>query len=199
MTSEDSFSSPTHPSSSSDKKCEYACDFAGDKDGFDRLWTPHRMVYISGQSRPRTGNEDECPFCRAPHKDDKDSLIVYRGKHVFALMNLFPYNSGHLLVCPYEHVSRYVDLTPEVREEFGEVTASAVRALTRASQPQGFNIGMNQGDIAGAGIAAHLHQHIVPRWFGDTNFFPLIAHVKAIPELLEDARSRIAYAWTQSS
>lgn len=164
-------------------------------DGFARLWTPHRMVYIDGESRPKTAEQGECPFCIAPRQSDEESLIVYRGEHVYAIMNLFPYNSGHMLICPYDHVSDYIDLTPDVRAEFGELTATAIRALGAASGPQGFNIGMNQGKIAGAGIAAHLHQHIVPRWFGDSNFFPLIAHTKAIPELLSDARERLAKAW----
>ncbi|MDO5746782.1 MAG: HIT domain-containing protein [Actinomycetaceae bacterium] len=177
---------------------EDSADFAGKPDGFQRLWTPHRMVYIDGESRPQSGDSHECPFCLAPKKPDEESLIVYRGDNVFALMNLFPYNSGHLLICPYEHISNYSELDPQVRDEFGEVTTTAIHALKAASAPQGFNIGMNQGEVAGAGIAAHLHQHIVPRWFGDANFFPLIARTKAIPELLSDARTKIVEAWPKA-
>lgn len=177
-------------------------DFAGRADGFERLWTPHRWVYISGEEKPRDASTQQCPFCRAPEREDDESLIVYRGTRVFVLMNLFPYNSGHVLVCPYRHVAGYVDLTPSEREEFGEVTAQAIRVLQGASGCAGVNVGMNQGQVAGAGIAAHLHQHIVPRWLGDANFFPLIAGVKAVPELLGQARERLArewerYAWGQ--
>ena len=110
-------------------------------------------------------------------------------------MNLFPYNPGHVLVCPYRHVSLYVDLTDDETTEFTRLTKSAVRALEASSGPQGFNIGMNQGAVAGAGVAAHLHQHIVPRWGGDMNFLPVVGQTKALPVLLEDARSRLAAAW----
>ncbi|MDO4613931.1 MAG: HIT domain-containing protein [Actinomycetaceae bacterium] len=174
-------------------------DFAGEPDGFERLWTPHRWAYISGEEKPADHSSKECPFCVAPSRSDEEGLIVYRGERVFALMNLFPYNSGHLLVCPYRHVPGYVDLTPEEREEFGEVTAQALRVLGASSQPQGFNLGMNQGEVAGAGIAAHLHQHIIPRWRGDANFFPLIARTKAVPELIGQARERLAMAWREAA
>ena len=114
-------------------------------------------------------------------------------------MNLFPYNSGHLLVCPYRHVADYTDLTDEERVEVGELTATSMRVLRATSGPQGFNLGMNQGDVAGAGIAAHLHQHIVPRWLGDANFLPIIAQTKAVPQLLSDARQMLADAWPKES
>jgi HIT family protein len=110
-------------------------------------------------------------------------------------MNLFPYNSGHLLVCPYRHVSDYTELTDAERVELGELTATAMRVSREVAGPHGFNLGMNQGEVAGAGIAAHLHQHVVPRWAGDANFLPIIARTKAVPELLEDARARLAAAW----
>ena len=110
-------------------------------------------------------------------------------------MNLFPYNSGHLLVCPYRHVSDYTELTDEERVELGNLTAMAMRVTREVASPAGFNLGMNQGEVAGAGIAAHLHQHVVPRWLGDANFLPIIAQTKAVPELLEDARARLATAW----
>lgn len=170
---------------------------AGVPDGFQRLWTPHRIAYIKGESRPKTGEECECPFCLAPQKTDSEGLIVYRGEKVFALMNLFPYNSGHMLVCPYRHISGYIDLTSEERAEFGEVTAQALRVLGAVSGCQGFNLGMNQGKIAGAGVSAHLHQHIVPRWGGDSNFFPIIAQTKAMTHLLEESRASLAEAWPQ--
>lgn len=112
-------------------------------------------------------------------------------------MNLFPYNAGHLLVCPYEHVSLYPDIAPEVRVEFGELTAKAMQVLQQVASPHGFNLGMNQGAVAGAGIAAHLHQHVVPRWSGDANFFPIVAQVKAVPQLLGEERELIAKAWEE--
>lgn len=173
---------------------EPAGGLVGEPDGFDRLWTPHRMAYIVGERPSREAGED-CPFCAAPSKDDADGLIVHRGEHCYVVLNLFPYNPGHLLVCPYRHVSLYVDLTDEETTEFTALTKAGVRALQAASNPGGFNLGMNQGDVAGAGVAAHLHQHIVPRWGGDANFLPIVARTKALPALLEDTRQRLVQAW----
>lgn len=172
-------------------------EFAGVPDGFQRLWTPYRMAYINGDAKPATGDADECPFCRAPQLEDPQALIVHRGETCFVLMNLYPYNAGHMLVCTYRHVSDYTDLTTAERAELGELTAAAMRVERAVSTAQGFNLGMNQGEVAGAGIAAHLHMHVVPRWLGDANFFPLIARSKAIPELLEDARARLQGAWDE--
>jgi ATP adenylyltransferase len=174
---------------------EQASALAGEPDGYDRLWTPHRMVYIGGQSKPADDSAGECPFCRAPTLDDAEGLIVYRGQSAFVVLNLYPYNSGHLMVCPYRHVSDYVALTPEETAEVASLTQSAIRVLTAASAPHGFNLGMNQGAVAGAGIAAHLHQHVVPRWGGDSNFLPIVARTRALPELLGEARARLAAAW----
>lgn len=172
-------------------------ELAGIPDGFSRLWTPYRMAYIQGDAKPTDSSQNECPFCRAPQVSDAEGLVVHRGTTGFVLMNLFPYNAGHMLVCPYRHVSDYTDLTEAERVELGELTAAAMRVERATANPQGFNLGMNQGAVAGAGIAAHLHQHIVPRWAGDANFFPIIARSKAIPELLEDARSRLQAAWAE--
>ncbi len=169
---------------------------AGIPDGFQRLWTPYRMAYINGDhDRGSDADASQCPFCAAPSHTDEEGLIVSRGENCFVLMNLFPYNSGHLLVCPYRHVADYTELTDAERIEIGELTARAMRVLRSVSGPAGFNLGMNQGEVAGAGIAAHLHQHVVPRWGGDSNFFPIIARTKAIPQLLEDARELLADAW----
>lgn len=165
-------------------------------DAWDRLWTPHRMVYIKGENRPGHAQSGvDCPFCRVPTLDDVEGLIVARGETVYAVLNLYPYNSGHLLVCPYRHVPEYSDLTREEIVEFGEFTQRAMHALRHSSGAQGFNIGMNQGSVAGAGIAAHLHQHVVPRWGGDTNFMPIVAGVKTMPQLLEETRELVADAW----
>jgi ATP adenylyltransferase len=170
--------------------------FSGVPDAFGRLWTPHRMVYIKGENKPSgPGGGEECPFDRAPKLSDEDALIVARGALVFAVLNLYPYNGGHVLICPYRHVADYTELTPEETAEFGEFTKRAIRALRRASGAQGFNIGMNLGSVAGAGIAAHLHQHVVPRWGGDTNFMPVVARTRVLPQLLADTRKLLADAW----
>ncbi|MDE3720190.1 HIT domain-containing protein [Nocardiopsis sp. N85] len=168
----------------------------GNPDGWDRLWTPHRMAYIKGEGKP-TGSrpEDGCPFCRAPGLGDPEGLVVRRGKSAYVVLNLYPYNSGHLLVCPYRHVSEYTSLNEEETVEVATLTQEGIRALTAAYRPHAFNVGMNLGAAAGAGIAAHLHQHIVPRWGGDTNFMPVIGHTKVLPELLEQTRAGIAGHW----
>ena len=173
---------------------EDARAFTGVPDGFDRLWTPHRMAYVTGE-RPSADAGEGCPFCVAPAKGDDEGLVVARGEHCYVVMNLFPYNAGHVLVCPYRHVSLYVDLTEEELAEFTAMTRTATEVIQETSAPHGFNIGMNQGDVAGAGVAAHLHQHVIPRWGGDMNFLPIIAQTKAIPILLEDARAALSQAW----
>jgi ATP adenylyltransferase len=170
-------------------------DFAGVPDGFGRLWTPHRMAYIKGEGKPGPGEEGRCPFDEAPKRSDEDGLIVARGGLVYAVLNLYPYNGGHMMVCPYRHVADYPDLTVEETTEFGEFTKRAIIALRRASGAQGFNIGMNLGSVAGAGITAHLHQHIVPRWGGDTNFMPITGRTRVLPQLLADTRKLLAEAW----
>jgi ATP adenylyltransferase len=150
------------------------------------------LVYIQNGQQPPA---DECPFCLAPAGSDEDGLIVNRGKTCFVLLNLFPYNSGHLLVCTYRHVPDYDQTTPEEAAEMALLTKRAMEVLRTVAQAQGFNIGMNQGVQAGAGIAEHLHQHIVPRWANDSNFFPIIAKTKAMPRLLGEIRSEIQAAW----
>jgi len=169
-------------------------DFAGVPDGFERLWTPHRMAYITGE-RPSESAGDGFPFCAAPSRSDDEGLVVHRGEHCYVVMNLFPYNPGHVLVCPYRHVSLYVDLDDAETAEFTALTKQAIAALDATSQPHGYNVGMNQGAVAGAGVQAHPHQHVVPRWGGDMNFLPVVAQTKALPMLLEDVRSRLAAAW----
>lgn len=173
---------------------EPAHDFARVEDGFERLWTPHRMAYIEGE-KPTDEAGHGCPFCAAPTKSDEEGLVVHRGEHCYVVMNLFPYNPGHVLVCPYRHVSLYIDLTDEETAEFTALTKRVIRVLQAASEPHGFNLGMNQGAVAGAGVAAHLHQHVIPRWSGDSNFLPIVAQTKALPVLLEDTRSRLVAAW----
>ena len=188
MTQDESPENPARP------KTESPHDFASVNDGFERLWTPHRMVYINGE-RPTDDAGQGCPFCAVPVKDDAGGLIVHRGQSCYVVLNLFPYNPGHLLVCPYRHVSRYIDLSDEETLEFGALTKASIVALEASSSPMGYNIGINQGAVAGAGVRAHLHQHIVPRWGGDSNFLPIIGQTKALPMLLDDVRQRLVDAW----
>ena len=161
----------------------------GQPDAFMRLWMPHRMAYIKGEGK------EGCAFCYIPEGKDDEGLILARGTVVYAVLNLYPYNGGHLMVCPYRHVADYTDLTQEETEELADFTKQAMQALRTVSGAQGFNIGMNQGGVAGAGIAAHLHQHVVPRWGGDTNFMPVVGHTKVIPQLLSETREMLAEAW----
>lgn len=164
----------------------------GVPDAFQRLWTPHRMAYIQAGPEPL---REVCPFCAAPERADAETLIVARGTTAYVLLNLFPYNSGHLLVCPYRHIATYDQATPEEVAEIGALTQTAMRVLHAVSRCDGFNLGMNQGAVAGAGVDAHLHQHVVPRWASDANFFPIIAKTKALPQLLGEVREAIATAW----
>ncbi|MQA85403.1 MAG: HIT domain-containing protein [Streptosporangiales bacterium] len=166
---------------------------AGIPDAFQRLWTPHRMAYIKGENKPQ--GDDDCPFCVIPRLDDEEGLIVARSELVYAVLNLYPYNSGHLMVCPYRHVADYPELDDGETSQFSDFTKKAIWALRKASGAQGFNIGINLGTVAGAGIAAHLHQHVVPRWGGDTNFMPVVGQTKVLPQLLRDTRQLIAEAW----
>ncbi|WP_371688704.1 HIT domain-containing protein [Micromonospora sp. KC207] len=169
----------------------------GMTDGLERLWTPHRMTYVSGEDRPEGGYDkpDGCPFCLAPRLPAEESLVVARGERVFAVLNLYPYNPGHLLVCPYRHVPDYTDLDLAETAELAAFTQTAMRVVRRVSNAHGFNLGMNQGGVAGAGIAEHLHQHVVPRWGGDANFMPVIGQTKVLPQLLADTRNLFIRAW----
>jgi ATP adenylyltransferase len=166
---------------------------AGEPDGFERLWTPHRLTYIREGGGESAGQP--CPFCRIQSGPDADGLVVARGELGYVVLNLYPYNPGHLMVCPYRHVPLYSDLTTAEVAEVGAFTQQAMAVLTAVSGAQGFNVGMNQGSVGGAGIAEHLHQHIVPRWGGDTNFMPVVGHVKVLPQLLGDTRDLLAAAW----
>jgi ATP adenylyltransferase len=169
-------------------------------DGLERLWTPHRMTYIAGDARPPEGGYDKpagCPFCVAPQHPDAEHHVVARGETVYALLNLYPYNPGHLLICPYRHVADYTELDDAETAEVAAFTRRAMRVIRHVSSPHGFNLGMNQGSVAGAGIAAHLHQHVVPRWGGDGNFMPVIARTKVLPQLLGDTRDLMAKGWAQ--
>jgi len=171
---------------------------SGDPDGLERLWAPHRMAYLTGEDAPPGGYAEPagCPFCRAPGRPEPEGLVVARGELVYAVLNRYPYNPGHLLICPYRHVADYTDLTEAETVELAAFTRTAMRVTRSVSTPHGFNLGMNQGSVAGAGIAAHLHQHVVPRWGGDTNFMPVVGRTKVLPQLLTDTRKLFAEAWS---
>lgn len=170
---------------------------AGVPDDWHRIWTPHRMAYLKGENRPSSGSgEEECPFCRIQGLTDVEALIVRRAHHAYVVLNLYPYNSGHLLICTNRHVADFTDLTGEETADLARLTQQAMRALRSASNAQGFNLGINQGSIAGAGIAGHLHQHVVPRWGGDANFMPIIGHAKPMPALLADTRDLLDAHWS---
>lgn len=180
-------------SENSDRNVTDTFELPGTPDAFGRLWTPHRMAYIKGGQGQY--KDKDCPFCTAPSRSDDEALIVHRGRTCFAILNLYPYNPGHLLVCPYRHVADYTDISPEETVEMAEITQTAMRVIRQVARPQGFNIGINQGNAGGAGIAEHLHQHIVPRWGGDGNFLPIIAQTKQITQTLDETRSLLAEAW----
>ncbi len=144
------------------------------------LWAPWRIEYIEEKK------EDICIFCRGfKERDDKKNLILYRSELCFVIMNRFPYNSGHLMVAPNEHIGSIEELPDEVLLDMMNTVKKSVRALKDAINPDGFNIGINQGKSAGAGIVDHVHIHIVPRWTGDTNFMPVLSNTRVVPEYLE--------------
>ncbi|MGN6576808.1 MAG: HIT family protein, partial [Nocardioides sp.] len=137
---------------------EHRQDGVGVPDELERLWTPHRMAYIRGENKPEnTDAGDGCPFCRIPALSDEDSLIVHRGETAYAVLNLYPYSPGHLMVCPYRHVADYTELDEDETAEIAALTQTAMRTVREVSGAHGFNLGMNQGAVAGAGVAAHLH------------------------------------------
>lgn len=168
---------------------------AGMPDGWQRLWAPHRMDYLTGENRPLPGNDAPCPFCRIPTLTDEAGLIVARGITAYVVMNLYPYNAGHLLICAFRHVADLTELTAQERDEIFSLTAQAMAVLRKVSHPGGFNLGMNQGAVSGAGVAEHIHQHVVPRWAGDSNFMPVVGATKVLPQLLSQSRADLAAAW----
>ena len=166
---------------------------AGDPDRLMRLWTPHRMNYITAPAQAEKGQYR--PFSDIPEMSDEDGLVVARGELVYAVLNLYPYNPGHLLIVPYRRVADLEDLTAAESAELMAFTQRAIRVMKRVSRPQGFNVGLNLGAVAGGSLADHLHQHVVPRWGGDANFITVIAGAKVMPQLLRDTRALLAQAW----
>ena len=152
------------------------------------LWAPWRMAYIKKFSEKNEG----CFLCRAAKEnDDKNNLVVFRGKTCFVILNRYPYNNGHLMIAPYRHIGSISDLDDEESREIMKLLKLSIKALKEEYKPEGFNIGLNLGKVAGAGVEDHLHFHVVPRWAGDTNFMPVISDTKVIPEALEESWRRI--------
>jgi ATP adenylyltransferase len=155
-----------------------------------QLWAPWRLEYVAGADE-----QEGCVFCRAAAGDDETGFVVRRGEHAFALLNRYPYASGHLMVAPYRHEREFGGLSSDEALDVHRLAATAIGALADAMRPQGFNLGWNLGRIAGAGVIDHVHLHVVPRWAGDTNFMPVLADVKVIPESLQETRRKLAAAW----
>ncbi len=159
----------------------------------DNLWAPWRLDYIKSEK------DDGCFLCRALASDaDRDSLLLKRGQHCGVMINRYPYNNGHLMVFPFRHTHDLVDLTPEEEQESAQYVRLGVKILRKHLNPEGFNIGINLGKVAGAGLEEHLHTHIVPRWTGDTNFMPALAGIKVVPQSLLALYDQVAPDFAQS-
>lgn len=173
----------------------------GDPDHLQRLWTPHRMSYIAeapmkqGADGASGSAKSREPFTDIPLMPDEDGLVVARGELVYAVLNLYPYNPGHLMIVPYRRISELEDLTDAESGELMAFAQKAIRVIKAVSQPHGFNVGLNLGASAGGSLAEHLHMHVVPRWGGDANFITIIAETKVIPQLLRDTRRLLAAEW----
>jgi len=164
------------------------------QNGPERLHAPWRMQYIEHAGEPVC----ECIFCEKPQQDcDQSNLILHRGEYNFVILNAFPYNNGHLMIIPYHHTAEFTELSPDTLREMMLLARLAVLALRKAMRPDGFNMGMNIGRPAGAGIAEHLHLHVVPRWNGDTNFMPVIGNTRVLPESLERTWARVNAAFNE--
>jgi len=158
------------------------------------LWAPWRLEYIQ-----QADELEGCVFCLAAAGEDDEKLVVHRGVHAFALLNKFPYASGHLMVAPYRHLAEFSSLSDDEALELHRLAEGGMAALAETFAPQGYNLGWNLGRIAGAGIVDHVHLHVVPRWAGDTNFMPVLADVKVLPEHLSETRAKLAAAWPKQA
>jgi ATP adenylyltransferase len=148
-----------------------------------RIWAPWRLRYVKNAKK-----SDECVFCAKPDAgDDRANLIVHRGERCFVILNLFPYTNGHLMVTPYDHVARLQELPAETTAEMMALAQRSMARLEEVYEPHGFNVGLNQGRVAGAGVEHHIHLHVVPRWGGDTNFMPVIADTRVMPQTLDQS------------
>lgn len=155
-----------------------------------QLWAPWRLEYIQGADE-----QEGCVFCRAAGLDDEEGLVVHRGERAFVLVNRYPYAGGHLMVAPYRHEGDFGALEAEEAVEIHRLASTSLGVIEQTMRAQGFNLGWNLGRIAGAGVVDHVHLHVVPRWAGDTNFMPVLADVKVMPEALEATRRKLADAW----
>ncbi|MFN0144712.1 MAG: HIT family protein [Mycobacterium sp.] len=170
---------------------------AGEPDRLQRLWTPHRMSYIVESPVRRDPSQPNQPFTDIPNLSDEDGLVVARGDLVYAVLNLYPYNPGHLMVVPYRRVSELEDLTDAETAEMMKFVQQAIRVMKSVSRPDGFNVGLNLGRSAGGSLAEHLHMHVVPRWSGDANFITVVGETKVVPQLLRDTRALLADGWAR--
>ena len=149
----------------------------------ERIWAPWRLRYVKDAKK-----SDECVFCTKPTLgDDREALIVHRGERCFVILNLYPYTSGHLMVMPFEHIGRLQDFEPAVTAEMMGLAQQAMRRMEAVYSPEGFNVGLNQGRAAGAGVEGHIHLHVVPRWAGDNNYMPVLADTRVMPQSLEES------------
>ena len=155
----------------------------------DRIWAPWRLAYVRDASKDA---EQGCIFCAKPAEDDRENLIVHRGERCFVILNLYPYTNGHLMVAPFEHVAGLEDLPAETTAEMMALGQRAIEVLKAAYEPHGFNVGFNQGRVAGAGVEHHIHMHVVPRWGGDTNFMPVLGDTRVMPQTLDQTYETLA-------
>jgi ATP adenylyltransferase len=156
-------------------------------EGLERLWTPWRREYVTS-----AGESEGCIFCdHLAQEDDRAARILFRGETVFVILNAFPYNTGHLMVAPYRHVGDICDLGNDERNEMMSLTSQSIAIIRDAMKAHGFNVGMNLGTVAGAGIPGHIHMHVVPRWGGDTNFMPVVGRTKVLPEMIEQTDEKL--------
>ncbi|MBD0323895.1 MAG: HIT domain-containing protein [Aldersonia sp.] len=166
---------------------------AGDPDRLERIWTPHRMSYIAEAVKPADATGE--PFTDIPKMSDEEGLVVARGELVYAVLNLYPYNPGHMMIVPYRRVAELEELTPDETAELMAFAQQAIRTMKDVSRPHGFNVGLNLGGVAGGSLSEHLHLHVVPRWGGDANFITIVGGVKVMPQLLRETRALLAAAW----
>lgn len=169
----------------------------GDPDHLQRLWTPYRMNYIAEAPVRHDPSSPPAPFTEIPTLSDEEGLVVARGEHVYVVLNLYPYNPGHLMVVPYRRVSELEELNTAESAELMAFTQKAIRVIKAVSRPMGFNVGLNLGQVSGGSLAEHLHMHVVPRWIGDSNFITIIGATKMIPQLLRETRQLLATEWAK--
>lgn len=160
----------------------------------ERLWAPWRFSYVEGATKEGEG----CIFVDLPAQDnDRENLILHRGERAFVILNAFPYTNGHLMIAPYKHTADLSDLDVEEQLEIQQLITASTEWLKKAYAPEGFNVGINIGKAAGAGIVSHLHWHVVPRWAGDTNFMPVVGEVRVLPQSLEESYDRLKGAQSE--